>query len=307
MTDQSFQLPDKAIFVVGYPRSGTTLVQSLVTALATDPAVVSFPETHFFNVIEKSLSPDKDGRVSTTDLRAHVDLIREKTGLNVSGEEVDDLCGRADGGRLDAHAVFEWIVFLNLRRTIKAPLRQIPFRWLEKTPYHANFLERIFALYPRAQAIHVVRHPVAAVMSRRRNFPFNRDTPLEDLSRHWAHMIANVERAMAGFPGQITAVHYETLVTRPQQVVERLEAFLDVTMDISRMHRLGAAAAQVSRPGEHWKKNAGQSELFDANSAYLDRICAKEVKRIEAVAGEKMADWGYSPFPVRPDQKKKMR
>lgn len=307
MTDQPFPLPANAIFVVGYPRSGTTLVQSLLTALATDPVVVSFPETHFFNVIEKSFSPDKDGRVSTTDLRAHVDLIREKTGLDVSEKEIDDLCGRADGGHLDSHVVFEWIIFLNLLRTTEASLRRLPFRWLEKTPYHANFLERILTLYPRAQVVHVVRHPVVSVISRQRNFPFNRDTSLEELARHWDHMLANVERASAAFPGRIFHIHYESLVTHPQQVVGQLETFLGITMDIDRMHRLGAAAASVSLPGEPWKKNAGQSQLFDANNAYLDRIPGEEAERIEAVAGERMADWGYSPFRKKKQPSERMK
>ena len=39
------------IFIVGCPRSGTTLLQSL---LAAHPQIHSFPETHFFpNTIEK--------------------------------------------------------------------------------------------------------------------------------------------------------------------------------------------------------------------------------------------------------------
>ena len=40
------QLP-KRVFVVGCPRSGTTLLQSI---LLTNPSIISFPESHFLSI-----------------------------------------------------------------------------------------------------------------------------------------------------------------------------------------------------------------------------------------------------------------
>ena len=45
-------LSQNPIFIVGFPRSGTTLLQSL---LCTQKGVVSFPETHFFDIIAKTI------------------------------------------------------------------------------------------------------------------------------------------------------------------------------------------------------------------------------------------------------------
>jgi len=306
MTKTEPFLSDDGIFVVGYPRSGTTLLQSLITALATDPVVVSFPETHYFNVIEKSLSPDRDGRVTIDAVRNHLDLIREKTGLDLTETELDPLRAAASEGRVDSRSVFEWIIQSNLRRRNEfASLERRPFRWLEKTPYHANFLERILTLYPRARAVHIVRHPVAAVLSRQRNFPFNQDTPLEELARHWDHMLANVERARARFPEKVISVQYENLVTRLSQVVTQLQSFLAIILDISRMDRRRKTAAAVRLPGEPWKEKTEKAELFDANRTYLDHVDAEAVGRIEAFTAGRMAAWGYSGFEVRNNRKKK--
>ena len=299
-------LSDDGIFVVGYPRSGTTLVQSLITALATDPEVVSFPETHYFNVIEKSLSPEQDGRVAIDAVRTHLDLIRLKTGLDLTETELSPLRSAADGGRIDSRAVFEWIIKANLRRrTDSAPLKRRPFHWLEKTPYHANFLERILTLFPRARAVHVVRHPVAAVLSRQRNFPFNRDTPLEELARHWDHMLANVERAQARFPDRVISIHYESLVTHLSQAVTRLQPFLGVTLDMTHINRRKETAAAVRLPGEPWKENTEKAELFNANQAYLDHIEAGTLARIEGITSERMAAWGYACFTAAKNHGKK--
>ena len=40
---------DSPIFIVGFPRSGTTLLQTMVS---TQKNILSFPETQFFNIYE---------------------------------------------------------------------------------------------------------------------------------------------------------------------------------------------------------------------------------------------------------------
>jgi hypothetical protein len=52
-------LPENPVFVVGYPRAGTTFLQSL---LATQEGFMAFRETHFFSRIMPQVLRAENGR-----------------------------------------------------------------------------------------------------------------------------------------------------------------------------------------------------------------------------------------------------
>ncbi len=76
------------VFVVGYPRSGTTLMQSL---LATQDSIISLPETHFFTLVRNCLQVDND-RIGYESLEKAIDKIREKIRFSMNAEEYIKNC-----------------------------------------------------------------------------------------------------------------------------------------------------------------------------------------------------------------------
>lgn len=292
----SRRLPENPIFIVGYPRSGTTLMQSLLSALATRPPIFSFPETHYFNVLEKRLLTGEIRKITGGSIRDNLALIREKSGLPPDREAEDMICRQAGETGMSSRDFFEWIVIRNLGEHLKPEIWNHGFRWAEKTPYHANFIERILLLYRDARILHILRHPVAAVTSQKRNFPFCADTPLEELARRWVNVTGNALRAMSRYPDKVLTLRYEDLVKNPKKILDEIAGFINVPLDIRLLDRLPSSAASVILDSEPWKANNKRDGLHDANNDCRKRISADESKRIEKVAAERMAETGYGDF-----------
>ena len=288
-------LPQNPIFVVGYPRSGTTLMQSMLVTLTTSPCLLSFPETHYFNVLEKVVAPT--GKlVSHDSLRNSRDLLVEKTGLAQKDAGFNRLCDLARRRELTSQDLFERIVSENLRTRKDRTGVNSAFRWVEKTPYHANFLPRIFRMYPEARCVFMVRHPVPAVMSRKHHFPFNRLTPLEELGRHWERMGINVMEASNRFPDRVLTIRYEALVTDPERWVAELSRFLKISMDSGRLNQMPDKAKGLILNNEPWKTGNLRPGMRNANAKYRGRVSREEAARIESVTAEGMNRMGYGSF-----------
>src|SRR4051812_43294899 len=134
------------IFVVGFPRSGTTLTQSLIGA---HPQIAAPPEMHYFSrvVLHRwhwgDLSDDAEVRRVVA---AAVGTPR----LDNCGFDVDRIVERARSGPRTLGGVLDAIM-------TDFAVREGKQRWCEKTPLQsARF---IWAELPTAQIVHVIRDP----------------------------------------------------------------------------------------------------------------------------------------------------
>ena len=144
-------------FIVGSPRSGTTLLQVLLNA---HPHVAIPPESHLYRVFAPVMDRYGDLSAPANRLRLAHDKVTNTWirpwGLDVTAEQlVAEATRPGRGGLIDAL----------LRRYAAA---QGARRWGEKTPYHVSFLPAIFADFPDARIIHLVRDGRDVLESRRR-------------------------------------------------------------------------------------------------------------------------------------------
>jgi len=290
---KEMELPQDPVFIVGYPRSGTTLLQGL---LATQPGIYSLPETHYFNVIEKELSVDADGHILPACLDSVFEKIREKMEFQFDEEEKGIIYRLTEEKKCSSKILFEFIVarFLFPRRE----QNDLPasFRWLEKTPYHANFLDRIAMFYPAVQILHIVRHPVPAVYSRKRNFPYNKETPVSRLAAHWNHIQQNVERFKEHSPGTVHSLRYEDLVKDPGKELEMITGFLNIPFDAAAISRAGQATRPFILALETWKQADLKKDGTDTNSTYKETITNADAEVVEQIAASRMKTYGYHPY-----------
>jgi hypothetical protein len=289
------QLPQNPIFIVGYPRSGTTLLQRL---LVTQPRLYSLPETHYFSVLENEVRFDEQGVILPTCLEGVVEKIAGKIESRFTGEEIKTLYLLAREKQLSSKQLFEFIVAHFLVKQGVVP-DSAGFRWIEKTPGHANFLGRIFTCYPGAQVLHILRHPVPAIFSRKFKFPFNKETPAGELARRWNRFQENVESAGEMFPGRIYTLRYENLVRDPKKEMETVGHFLSLCFDFVLASNLGHQdSSSLFSPSEAWKRDDMNRTpgITDTNNAYKALITRAEAEAVEAVVKEKMDRYGYKPY-----------
>jgi hypothetical protein len=233
------------VFVVGGPRSGTTLLAAM---LAAHSAFDCGPETHCLwrwsrlgrRVRARILDPDDWPEAAT----------RFVCSLRLGERRVHLLYG------LDRDAVRAWLTarppslaaLLGSLTEQRAARHGRP-RWVEKTPRHLEVAELIASTWPEARILRIVRDPRDAAVSLTR-VPFGTPSMVTNLS-----MLARMDEASAAFFRVATramTLRYEDLVVEPERELRRVCAHVGVayepTMIEDRARSDGLAAEH-----EWWK------------------------------------------------------
>ena len=148
MDDQRYSPP---IFIVGVPRSGTTLLAAM---LGAHPRLACGPETHFFHY----LPADADGLCRGDDWpRAAIDYLYS---IRHVGESIPANYGLTRPELTEALARKEPSVpsILSGMVEIYAGRNGKP-RWVEKTPDHLPHVARIRRYYPDSPIVRILRDP----------------------------------------------------------------------------------------------------------------------------------------------------
>ncbi len=229
------------IFLVGCPRSGTTLLQSLLCA---HPQVFSVPETHFYSLIPSQSRVLRRLGFARRDAPARFSSLLASLGLpsvTVRSPFVRDYL-RALAAALD-------VATLEAGKTV----------WLEKTPRHLLFVGDIARTLPEAKFVHLVRHGpdvVASLYEVTRDYPevWGGPRSLEACVERWLRDTA-ISRRYEGAAGHLT-VRYEALTGEPAGSLRDLFAFVGVPFgDAQRAAVMAdyADAAESVSSGEAWK------------------------------------------------------
>lgn len=278
MTSQGATQP---LFIVGAPRSGTTLLQTLVDAyspIAIPPESHVFPRfSHLFDCYGVLRDP--------SNLRLLVgDLLSDEKirvwGLQVSLEE---FCSG-----LTAPTVRDVIARLY---SLYARKEGKP-RWGDKTTVHVLYLQEIRALFPEAQFIHLVRDGRDVAESLHR-IAIGKKSAWANAHR-WTRYLQAAETFQRQVPpGVYLEVRYESLVRRPDEELRRLFAFLGVD---------AAAAGRTvpeTRLKQHYLQRAPHHQLLDAPISdqkigiFRTGLTPRDVEVFEMVAGETLRRYGY--------------
>jgi Sulfotransferase family len=273
------------IFVVGYPRSGTTYLQALI---ATQEKVISLPETHFFSRAWKTMKV-KGEKIQPGCLDRVIRTIRSGLPLSINAETH---LRRTAG--LSPKMLFETVIIDNIINQVDhRELKDI--RWMEKTPLHVFHLDKIFRFYPRAKVVCVMRNPEKAIISRRQTFLFNNETrwPVRRHVRQWLAGIARFEQARKLRPDSLVLVRFEDLVENRDREMARLCAFLGISLDMEKLDGYKIAAGTLVQPWELWKSDLTRAMPAEKILRRQDHLSAGGQFDLWRLAGTKMAEYGY--------------
>jgi tetratricopeptide (TPR) repeat protein len=195
------------LFIVGFPRSGTTLLEQV---LAAHPAIRAGGELPFAGEL------------------------RELTGGLLPGKEPFPL-NLAASTMADRHHVATVFRDHYLARAERQGLLEPGPRYVvDKMPFNEVWLPLIRMAFPEAPVIHVVRHPLdvcVSMMSHAFNHGFHCGYRLEDLAHHLpaVHRLHEHYRRELG-TGEFI-LRYESLVANPRLAVSRLLAHAGLPFD----------------------------------------------------------------------------
>jgi hypothetical protein len=257
------------LFLVGCPRSGTTLLQSL---LAAHPQIVSFPESHFFTTIISSRVVLR--KLGIASRRARTRFTRFLA--TIGHEEMQSYLPRfAVLTRHYAQA------FTDILDTLTR--RQNKHIWLEKTPKHLLYIDDITRLVPEAKFIHLVRNGadvVASLYEVAQAHPAvwrsGSTSNLDQCIERWVQSV-RVSQRYLGAPQHII-VRYEQLVEVPHIILNTLCRFVGVPFDEHMLAGYRESAKKLVLPYELWKQSVTNT-IENANQKKFCRLFDEDQRK----------------------------
>lgn len=263
-------MSERPFFVVGCPRSGTTLFRDV---LRSHPRLTIAPESGGLPKLYRRHGDPRsrrEARLLATDfLRSHSLRLWQ---LELEPSDLEEACSFA----ALVSAVYEaW-----------ARKRSKP-RWGDKTPQHVLAIPLLARLFPTAQFVHVIRD--------------GRDVALSLAAKGWGQRSPYTAAVFwrrcveAGLgdgrplgPERYHELSYEELITRPEPTLRRVCAFLDEDFDpaVLRPTRIPVPSSEVLWPAafEHeihadnccrWKR-----ELPPADRAVFESVAGELLRRV---------------------------
>ncbi|MBB2943884.1 hypothetical protein FB565_003613 [Actinoplanes lutulentus] len=279
-------LNDRPIFVVGCPRSGTTMLQLMLHAHSR---IAIPPETRFL--------------LAGYTKRAEFGDLADEANRRALGRWIVELSQFEDLG-LDAATVVEAVVaapptlgsaFGTVFTMYSARFGKP--RWGDKRPLYLRHLPTILRLFPDAQIINIMRDGRDCVSSLKETpwKPAEFDTMID----YWTQSADSSLLAARRYPRDVYhLVRYEDLVADPEPHLRTICEFLgeDFEDAMTRPNQLASVAVPEYKT---WHTMTHKAPTTERVASWKSRLTEDEVRLCETSFGERLAKFGYLPsLPV---------
>ena len=276
---------ENGIFVVGCPRSGTTLLNSIIMS---DPRCVVYEaESLLLDVCRP-----RYGRLTRD--RAYRKFLCEwfaSKQFQRSALTRDEFLAACEPQRSDYPQLLG-AFFGALRRKQGAEL------WVDSTPDHIFYLRELASAFPLARVLHIVRDPRAVVPSLCRlgwsgaKPGADRRTQIQSAACRWRLSVEAGRRGLVAFAGRAVEIGYEDLIRDTGSVLDRLNRLLgtQITHKSLARRRYGSLERSNSAfavPGDDGGLDASALERW--RSSLSEEECAE----IEVICSSLMTRYGY--------------
>lgn len=251
-------------FIVGCPRSGTTLLQGL---LASHPQIASFPESHFFPHAVPVKRWLKVLGISSPQAKERLHQFLHK----IDHEEMMNLVPRY--GFLIRQYVKSFVRILD-----ELTIKQGKQHWVEKTPRHLHFIDIIEKYIPDPKFIHVIRNGkdvVASMYDVTHQYPeeWGGTRSIEQCVSRWNRDIKTTQRYIT--KKNHTSVKYEELVKKSEAVLKQTCEFFDVKFRPEMITKHGLALEKIILDHQEWIKSA-KDRIQSANNRKFKTLFSEE-------------------------------
>src|SRR3990172_5886948 len=260
------------VFVVGSPRSGTTLLYHML--LSAGGFAVYRAETNVFNMLvpkfgNLSARKNRDARMKKW-LQSE---FFQRSGLEAEEIRAKILAECRNGGD-----------FLRILMESIAERQKVD-RWAECTPTNLLYMPDIKRSLPDAVFVHMIRdgRDVALSLERQgwiRPFAWDKKRSALVAGLFWEWMVQKGRDNARRVTPDYMEVHYEGLVNQPRETLAKVALFIDHDLDYERIRQVGIGA--VSDPNTSFevdKEDGG----FGPVGRWRSRYSSQDLMRLEAL------------------------
>lgn len=211
---QAFESPVPLAFIVGFPRSGTTLLEIILDSQAGIEVIDEKPIVHAL-----------------------------KTRLVDDGYDLENCLPQLEDKYLDQ---LREQYFRHAEEYVRPQFADVKLL-VDKNPMQMIDLPLINALFPQARILNMVRHPLDTILScYQQTFEINSQMPFftdwRSCFSHYHNVINSFERYRSRLAVEDYVVRYEDLVVDFDVEVEKIFEFLNFSPDAERYRQFGEHA-----------------------------------------------------------------
>jgi Sulfotransferase family len=270
------------VFVIGSPRSGTTLLYDML--MSAGGFAIYLGESSIFNVVAPRF-----GNLAVRKNREQMwnawlgSRLFRASGID-PGFIQSKICENCQNAGDFIRAIMEEVA-----------RNQNALRWAGNTPEETLYLPLIKRTIPDALFVHVIRdgRDVALSLSRRRYikpFPWRERETAIGAAIYWEWILKKGRRVGKTLGSDYSEIRFEQLVSDPRSTLRNLSSFLDHELDYDRIQR--TALGSVSKPNTSFKTQSRQE--FNPVERWKKDLTGKELATIEELIGETLSELGYS-------------
>lgn len=290
--------PTAPFFVIGSPRSGTTMLRLMLTS---HPQLLVPPECGFLLWLQPQFGGW--GAVEFADADniarfAHaVTAARKFDTWRLTRDEVAAaVAARTARGYADAcDAVY---------RLFAARAGKPEAIWGDKNNYYLAHVGALRALFPRARFLHIVRDGRDAACSYREVMALPSTSPyrpvlpvaIGDIARQWAGDVRTIRDQLAILPAaDACEMRYEDLTADPARELTRICSWLGVAFAPAMLRFHAANRESGLEPAEtlDWKQRTLVPVSRATVGRYTELLGPDEAAEFVAIAGAELRDYGY--------------
>jgi hypothetical protein len=276
------------IFIVGIPRSGTTLLAAM---LAAHSRMSCGPETHFFRRLEK-VDPDDLTRAAEWP-RAAVDFICSITHTSFSSEERLRLINKyqIEKSQIESYLSSKEPSIPTILSSITEQfmVRMGKTRWVEKTPDHIEHLSLMRKYFPDSPIIRIMRDPRDVALSLRR-VPWGAMSSIEAFL-YWKDLDQKSDSFFASDSLGYT-LRFEDLICTPEEEMKRLCQFIGEEYEPG-MLDTSTTGKMLNSRNVPWKDKVSQPIDSDRISLWKREFTPQENRLAESILGDRISAFEY--------------
>lgn len=283
------------LFIIGAPRSGTTLLRLLLTS---HPAICIPPESPFLIYMEKKFGIQK--RLSDNVGKFLNELYKDKKftewGIEKKTLEL----------RLKAEVSLTYSKAITIIYQAYA-LITYPDAYIlgDKNPSYLYHIETLLKYFPRAKIIHIIRdirgiYNSSKNKSLTKNEQFNNEQLLS-ITRYWQQAERVTEKYRTD--ARVYTLHYENLVSSPGGQLKDIFAWIGVEYSDSvlNFYEENASKKLVPENRHGWHYRTLQPITDKQIDAWKTELKKSEIEILELLNKRRMQKWGYvhvTSFPL---------
>ena len=276
------------IFIVGVPRSGTTLLRMM---LNSHSKIAIAPETHFFRFFWANRDKYGDLKKEENFKKLWNDLVRCKYFQDLKLKDTQKIYrSLLNHEQRDYKNIFEKLCKEYAKQNNK-------LRWGEKTPGHLEYLEIILSFFPSAKIIHIIRDPRDVALSYKK-VPWGVNDVFS-VARLWNRYMNIFKNFKNKNKSNFLEVKYEDLVIKAKDILQTICAFIGEEFE-EQMLSFHFYSKQYIEHNEPWKEGVLKPLTVSNVGKYKKGLSKWEIEQIETKCWKHMLDKDYTLLFLNP-------